>query len=654
MPLDIKQYSHFAEPGEDFDPYAALGIEKTASTDEIKKKYRELSLKLHPDKNPNKEAAVEQYQKIIAAYEILSDSDAKEEYDDSIRRVQTNSHKKQNDYSQEFKQSYSQQSKQYDDAQRWENFNRTVHNNRELERMYADIKKKDLRTALQRIWNNDEIDREEKQQVQSLISSVMGSLFPRSDKTIKILQELIPNETTELSKAHRYGLQVLAILSSENGLTALKEKYLTDTDIDQIIFYLSQADSRKSTVVKNLDALVSDDGLKAFQNKRLATSNTQNILPHQISVNTALYKDAKLVELFISPEYQLAEEKKIISSSFMQDYPIPNFLEVILSEPGMKALSNQPPLITFDELLNLTLQVEKPFVVQAMLSNQGLKALKENLIPTNQLAQFEIKDLGVLHLLISPAGQKVLREGLLRVDIAQSLGSELTRFLLTTEGVSALRQGLIKEVDLAGYPTYELHNQIITAINATKKQALQESQQLQSEITGGLNESDVKDITNCIKNDIAKKEKSQSTLFTLRDKVLEMERNKIWATIANGIAINPIGIQTVLIHVITENIEATRKRFAEKNENKTLKNAKLDLGKIYENVATLLRNRSPEAFKKVIQGVALKTDIKNDDLGIFLKNVKGATKEDLKIDDHFKEDKKQGSQAPSGSSPKIG
>jgi DnaJ-class molecular chaperone len=58
-----------------------LGVPETASKDEIKKAYRSLSLKLHPDRNPNNSEAVSKFQKINEAYETLGDEQKKEEYD---------------------------------------------------------------------------------------------------------------------------------------------------------------------------------------------------------------------------------------------------------------------------------------------------------------------------------------------------------------------------------------------------------------------------------------------------------------------------------------------------------------------------------------------------------------------------------------------
>ncbi len=62
------------------NPYELLGISKSASADEIKKAYRKLARKLHPDVNPDKKAA-ETFKKITAAYELLSDPQKKQRFD---------------------------------------------------------------------------------------------------------------------------------------------------------------------------------------------------------------------------------------------------------------------------------------------------------------------------------------------------------------------------------------------------------------------------------------------------------------------------------------------------------------------------------------------------------------------------------------------
>jgi len=61
--------------------YNILGINKTASAEEIKKAYRKLAIKYHPDKNPGNKEAEEKFKEISEAYEILSDDNKRKEYD---------------------------------------------------------------------------------------------------------------------------------------------------------------------------------------------------------------------------------------------------------------------------------------------------------------------------------------------------------------------------------------------------------------------------------------------------------------------------------------------------------------------------------------------------------------------------------------------
>jgi len=63
------------------DYYQILGVDKKASMDEIKKAYRKLAVKWHPDKNPNNKAAEEKFKKISEAYAVLSDSQKRQQYD---------------------------------------------------------------------------------------------------------------------------------------------------------------------------------------------------------------------------------------------------------------------------------------------------------------------------------------------------------------------------------------------------------------------------------------------------------------------------------------------------------------------------------------------------------------------------------------------
>src|ERR1043165_9714050 len=63
------------------DYYEVLGIAKNASPDEIKKAYRGLAMKYHPDRNPGDEDAAGQFKDATEAYAVLSDGEKRQIYD---------------------------------------------------------------------------------------------------------------------------------------------------------------------------------------------------------------------------------------------------------------------------------------------------------------------------------------------------------------------------------------------------------------------------------------------------------------------------------------------------------------------------------------------------------------------------------------------
>ncbi|MBR5400893.1 MAG: J domain-containing protein [Treponema sp.] len=63
------------------DYYADLGVSKNATADEIKKAYRKLAFKYHPDQNPGDKVAEEKFKKITAAYDVLGDEEKRRQYD---------------------------------------------------------------------------------------------------------------------------------------------------------------------------------------------------------------------------------------------------------------------------------------------------------------------------------------------------------------------------------------------------------------------------------------------------------------------------------------------------------------------------------------------------------------------------------------------
>lgn len=63
------------------DYYDVLGVSKSASNEEMKRAYRKLAMKYHPDRNPNKKEAEERFKEINEAYAVLSDKEKRKQYD---------------------------------------------------------------------------------------------------------------------------------------------------------------------------------------------------------------------------------------------------------------------------------------------------------------------------------------------------------------------------------------------------------------------------------------------------------------------------------------------------------------------------------------------------------------------------------------------
>ena len=63
------------------DPYEILGVARTASPEQIRKAYRRLAKKLHPDLNPGRKESEERFKEVAGAYELLSDADKRQRFD---------------------------------------------------------------------------------------------------------------------------------------------------------------------------------------------------------------------------------------------------------------------------------------------------------------------------------------------------------------------------------------------------------------------------------------------------------------------------------------------------------------------------------------------------------------------------------------------
>src|ERR1043166_8860958 len=64
------------------DPYSVLGVSKSASAEEIKKAYRKLAKKLHPDVNPGDKKAEERFKEVSGAFEVIGDPKKRALYDE--------------------------------------------------------------------------------------------------------------------------------------------------------------------------------------------------------------------------------------------------------------------------------------------------------------------------------------------------------------------------------------------------------------------------------------------------------------------------------------------------------------------------------------------------------------------------------------------
>lgn len=86
--------------------YKILGAKITDTKEEIKKIYRQLALKFHPDRNPNNKEAEEQFKKIAEAYEVLSDEEKRKAHDIQLQQEEQRIQREQREKSRESANSF--------------------------------------------------------------------------------------------------------------------------------------------------------------------------------------------------------------------------------------------------------------------------------------------------------------------------------------------------------------------------------------------------------------------------------------------------------------------------------------------------------------------------------------------------------------------
>lgn len=111
------------------DYYALLGVSRTATEDEIKKAYRNLVFKYHPDRNPGDKSAEEKFKKINEAYSVLGDPNKKAQYDaGGFNPFEGAANQGQNYYQQNYGYNPWGNNESYDPFREWANFNSSRRN----------------------------------------------------------------------------------------------------------------------------------------------------------------------------------------------------------------------------------------------------------------------------------------------------------------------------------------------------------------------------------------------------------------------------------------------------------------------------------------------------------------------------------------------
>ncbi|EGR33193.1 hypothetical protein IMG5_206853 [Ichthyophthirius multifiliis] len=224
--------------------YNLLDVPKTASIEEIKKAYKQLALKIHPDKNKDDPTAKEKFQKIVEAYNILSDPNKKKEYDE------TGSYG--DDFNQQaFESAYS--------------FYRSI---------YKKVEKKDIDDFATKYRNSDMEEEdlinfynENKGNINSILECIPLSRNEDIDRFIKKYEQLIKDGKIKNLKAFSTSQKQISLLD-ENEEEGFQE---ANDDLKELTMQIL---SKKQNQMSFLDMIEQKYSQK--QNKKTKKQNVEN------------------------------------------------------------------------------------------------------------------------------------------------------------------------------------------------------------------------------------------------------------------------------------------------------------------------------------------------------------------------------------------
>lgn len=135
------------------DYYEILGVNKSATQEEIKKAYRNLAFKYHPDRNPGNVEAEEKFKQISQAYDVLSDESKRKNYD-SGSSFDENAYSQNYNYRRSYNYSQNYSNPFEDEDTFWAWFNSANTENRNYSQNYYNQRKFTRKDYLKRMFGS--------------------------------------------------------------------------------------------------------------------------------------------------------------------------------------------------------------------------------------------------------------------------------------------------------------------------------------------------------------------------------------------------------------------------------------------------------------------------------------------------------------------